>query len=131
MHPLDFSGPPPRPQTLAEAQQIIDLLWRAYRELLAQGEAMSLAQQELRSRIEQLEEQQLTDSASSSKPPSSDTPEQRARRRKKPRSKRSRGAQPGHQKHERALLPEDEVDHIERYYPEGGCDCGQGLVIDK
>ncbi len=130
MHELDLSGPPPQPATLAEAQQIIDLLWRMYQDLLIKQERSAELQQELLSRIELLEEQRATDSGSSSKPPSSDTPEQRAKRRKKRRSGKAQGAQPGHPKHERALVAETEVNRFERFFPEGGCACGQPLTID-
>ena len=116
MQDLDLSGPAPTPKTLVEAQQIIDVLWQA--------------QRELRLRIEALEEQLRTDSGTSSKPPSSDSPGQRARRRKKPRSGRSQGAQPGHPKHERSLVDVDKVDAIERFYPSDRCGCGRALVME-
>jgi transposase len=112
MNHLDLNGPAPKAKTLEEAQQTIDALWSAL------GEAMK--------RIEQLEEQLRSDSRDSSKAPSSDT---RAKRRKKRRTGRSQGAQPGHPKHERALVPESEVDQIERFYPEGACGCGHALAI--
>jgi transposase len=115
MNNLDLNGPAPKAKTLEEAQQTIDTLWSAL------GEAMK--------RIEQLEEQLRIDSRDSSKAPSSDSPEQRGKRPKKRRTGKSQGAQPGHPKHERALLPESEVDQIERFYPEGACSCGHALTI--
>ena len=130
MYELDVTGPAPQPTTLAEAQQVIEVLWRSYQELVAQNRQLQSMQEELLSRIEQLEEQLLTDSGNSSKAPSHDTPEQRARRRKKPQSRRSKGGQPGHPKHERALVEFSAVDTVERYYPEGDCDCGGCLHID-
>lgn len=51
-------------------------------------------------------------SRNSSKPPSSDSPQQRAARAKKPGSGRKPGGQPGHEGHQRALVP-PEVDHGE------------------
>ncbi len=129
MTKLDLSGPAPQPATLVEAQQIIDVLWQAYQELLAKQQAAVLVQEELLSRIEELEERLRVDSGTSSKPPSSDTPEQRAKRRKKRRTGKSQGAQPGHPKHERALVGESEVDEIERFYPPGHCECGHRLEI--
>ena len=131
MYELDVTGPAPQPKTLAEAQHVIEVLWQSYQELLEQNRQLQAQQQELLSRIEQLEERLVTDSGNSSKPPSSDTPEQRARRPKKPRSKRSKGGQPGHPKHERALVEFSEVDAVERYYPEGDCECGGRLHIDR
>jgi transposase len=115
MNNLDLNGPAPKAKTLEEAQQTIDALWSAL------GEALK--------RIEQLEEQLRSDSRDSSKAPSRDTPEQRAKRPKKKRTGKSQGAQPGHPKHERALVPESEVDQIERFYPEGACHCGHALAI--
>ena len=68
-------------------------------------------------RIEPLEEQLRTDSSNSSKTLSSDSPRSRAQRRNRPRSSRAQGAQPGHEKHARALVPESEVDAVERFFP--------------
>ena len=124
MHELDLTGPAPQPKTLAEAQQIINWLWQSQQELL-------LRQRELQAQIEPLKEQLHSDSRDSSKPPSSDSPEQRAKRPKKPRSGKSQGAQPGHPKHERELVAVSQVDHIEPFYPEGGCACGGEIVIDE
>lgn len=115
MPDLDLNGPAPHPETLAEAQQVIAWLWATH--------------QALRAQIEVLEERLKSDSGDSSKLPSSDTPEQWAKRPKKPRSGKSQGAQPGHRKHERAVVAESEVDHVERFYPQGDCDCGDALAI--
>jgi transposase len=115
MNAVDLKGPPPQPKTLEEAQQRIAALWGAL------GEALE--------RIEQLEEQLSSDSGNSSKAPSSDGPKSRAQRRRKPSSGRAPGAQPGHQKHERALVPEEEVDAIERFFPSGCEGCGGTLGL--
>ena len=120
MSELDLSGPAPQPTTLAEAQQLIEVLWSQLREL-----------DELRQRVRDLEDQLALDSVSSSKPPSTDSPQQRAKRRKKPRSGRTQGAQPGHTKHERALVPLEDVDTVERIYPDSHCPCGQALVLES
>ena len=70
-------------------------------------------------------------SRNSSKPPSSDSPEQKAKRpRQRQRSPRQKGGQPGHPRHERALLPEQDVDQIRQYFPQGQCACGGRVVID-
>ena len=61
--------------------------------------------------------------------PSSDPPGERAQRCKKPRSGRSQGAQPGHLKHERALIGVVEGDAFERFYPSDLCRYGRALVI--
>ena len=55
-------------------------------------------------------------SANSSKPPSTDLikPKQKQKKPGRPK-KRKRGAQPGHQRHLRELLPEERVDHVQEY----------------
>lgn len=115
MFGLDLNDKPPQPISLAEAQQTIETLWSVLREAME--------------RIERLEEQLNMDASNSSKPPSSDSPQKRAERRKKPRSDRLRGAQSGHNKHERALVVEAEVDEVQRFFPEGRCECGGTLWL--
>lgn len=92
------------------------------------------AQQEeiesLKADIAELQDQLGRSSRNSSKAPSSDTPEQRKKRKCKPRSSRSQGAQPGHEKHERALLPEDQVDHFKTYVPNSRCHCGGDIRLN-
>lgn len=105
---LDMQAP--EPKTLEEAQSIIRSLWQLVRDLSA--------------RVEELEDQLARDSGNSSQPPSQDTPKQRAERKKKKPSGRKQGAQPGHPKHQRALVPEDQVNQIERFYPAARCACG-------
>jgi len=112
---LDLTRPAPHPQTLAEAQQLIDALWSAL------GEALG--------RIEKLEDQLQADSSNTSKPPSSDSPKQRAERQRKPRSARTRGAQPGHRKHERVLVEEAAVDNVHRVFPAACEQCGGSLAL--
>ena len=60
-------------------------------------------------RIEKLEEQVRRSSRNSSQPPSSDGPSAPPARKKGPSGK-SAGAQQGHEKHERPLVPSDKVD---------------------
>jgi transposase len=113
---IDLSQPAPVPQSLEEAQQLIAALWQ----LLS----------ELQRRQAELEEQLNTHSENSSKPPSQDSPKQRAERPSKKPSGRTKGAQPGHDKHERALLDASEVDRLEHYYPSSACACGGEVVMD-
>ena len=56
-------------------------------------------------------------SRNSSKPPSSDSPEQRAARAKKPGSGRKPGGQPGHEGHQRALVPPEKVTRSRDRFP--------------
>ncbi len=97
-------------KTLEEAQLIIEKLCEIVRDMAA--------------RIEDLEEQIGRGSGNSSQPPSQDSAKQRAERKKKKRSVRKQGAQPGHRKHQRELVPEDQVNQVERFYPVGRCSCG-------
>ncbi|WP_374089184.1 IS66 family transposase [Methylomicrobium lacus] len=113
---IDLSQPAPVPQSLEEAQQLIAALWQ----LLV----------ELQKRQAELEEQLNTHSENSSKPPSQDSPKQRAERPSKKPTGRAKGAQPGHGKHERALLDASAVDRIEHYYPQSQCACGGEVVMD-
>lgn len=83
----------------------------------------------LQRRIHDLEERLNQDSTNSSKPPSSDPPE---KKKKKPpstksKSKRKRGAQPGHPNQQRKLRPEDQVDKIVACVPESCERCTQQL----
>ena len=79
---------------------------------------------ELEQRVAELEDKAGSSSRNSSNPPSQDTPEQRAKREKKPNSPRNKGAQPGHQGHQRALVDASAVDEHIHYYPETRCTCG-------
>lgn len=66
-------------------------------------------------------------SATSSKPPSSDIVKPPPVQGKG--KKRRRGGQPGHQRHERTLLPEAEMDAIWEYRGDG-CPCCGGRLVD-
>src|ERR1700677_5155239 len=65
----------------------------------------------LEARIAELERQLSKTPQNSSLPPSSQHPHAKPPR-NKPKSKRKRGGQPGHVKHERPLLPTDECDEV-------------------
>ena len=106
--------------SLDEARQLI-------RELVAINQALQTEVATLKAAVESLQSQHSSNSRNSSKAPSTDSPEQRHQRKKRPKSSRRKGAQPGHKKHERTLLPEDQVDTIHRYFPHSRCQCG-GVV---
>ena len=110
-------------KTLEEANLIISELVALVR---AQQEEIEI----LKGDIEKLQNEGGPHSRNSSKAPSSDTTEQRRKRYCKPRSSRQKGAQPGHKKYERTLLPEDQVDEVKHYYPKGQCACGGRVEID-
>lgn len=75
---------------------------------------------ELRARVASLEK----DSSNSSKPPSSDIVKAENPKQKRGRSKRKRGAQPGHAKHRRPAFSTEEVDAAYDYYFDRCPDCG-------
>jgi len=82
---------------------------------------------ELRARIEELERQGKSKTPqNSSLPPSTQHPHAKPNppRRK---SKKKRGGQPGHKKHERPLIPTDECDDVHRLRPSECRRCGAKL----
>lgn len=111
-------------QSLEEANQLIEELVGI---VLAQRNEID----ELKQLIADLQSKNGRSSRNSSKSPSSDSEEQRKKRRKKPRSSRSKGAQFGHKKQERSLLPENEMDDIHTYYPDTQCGCGHQIEIEE
>ena len=83
---------------------------------------------ELKARIEDLERQVKGKTPqNSSLPPSTQHPHARPQplRRK---SKKKRGGQPGHEKHERPLLPTDQCDEVQTLRPEDCRRCGAKLA---
>ena len=105
----------PRDEIIAELQR-----------QLAERDAI-IAQ--LRAEIADLKEKLGKSSRNSSKPPSSDSPGTgRAKKRshRKPSGKK-RGAQPGHPKHGRPLVPESELDEIHDIKPTECESCGRRL----
>lgn len=79
----------------------------------------------LREENRRLEEQLGLNSSNSSKPPSADAPGT-PRQRKRPTGRRP-GGQPGHKKHERALLPPEEVQHVVELVPQECRGCKRRL----
>jgi transposase len=76
--------------------------------------------------IEELKEKLNTNSDNSSKPPST---EHFKSKKKKKKGKRKRGGQTGHPGITRTLLPENEVDHIEKHLPPEQCSCGGNIEV--
>jgi hypothetical protein len=108
-----FLERPKHPNSLREACKLIDGLWALVQDLRAINERLG------------------ANSTNSSTPPSQDrlagTAEKE--RRRKPSGKK-RGAQPGHIQNTRKVVPESEVDQIERHFPDTRCHCGGEIVID-
>jgi len=84
----------------------------------------------LLARIEQLEARLEMTPANSSLPPSSRHPHAKPPRKAKgpANGKRQRGGQPGHKKHERALVPPERVDETVVLKPTACRRCGQRLA---
>lgn len=104
---------PPPPATLKEAHHIIVSLWTLL--------------QELRDALEHVQ----ANSTNSSTPPSQDRLSGKAQRdpQRQP-SDKQRGAQPGHVRNTRKLVPESDVDQIERHFPDTRCACGGEIVLE-
>jgi len=98
------------------------------RALLAKIAALEAENAELRARIEELERRVKGKTPqNSSLPPSSQHPHARPRTGKK-KSRRKRGGQPGHKKHERPLIPTDECDDVQQIKPSECRRCGAKLL---
>ena len=89
----------PVARTLEEANALLRLLWT---ELVR-----------LRARVQELEARLGQTSANSSRPPSADPPSAPARP-PRPLKGRRRGAQPGHEAHQRLTLPPTDVYFLSR-----------------
>jgi len=100
------------PKTLDEAHGQIDGLWGVVSELEFMVTELNGQNEELREQVRELGERTGKSSRNSSRPPSSDSVSQRKNRRMKPKSQKRQGAQPGHEKHERPLVPEADVDEV-------------------
>ena len=112
---IDLRQASPKPQTLEEAQKVIDALWEV---LLKQGERTAA----LEKQIAALQEKSRTNSSNSSKPPSTDFG--RAKNvAKTMRSGKKPGGQPGHVGKGRELCEDPEV-LVEVCPPQSLCECG-------
>jgi transposase len=83
----------------------------------------------LRIEVERLREQTRASSRNSSQPPSSDTPNKPPRRQRKSSGKK-RGAQPGHEGHQRKLYPPEECRSLSDHRPIECNNCGKALSGD-
>lgn len=104
---------PPPPSTLEEAYHIIVSLWTLLQALREAPEHVPVH------------------SGNSSTPPSQDRLSGKAQRefRRKP-SDKQRGAQPGHVRNTRKIVPESDVDQIERHFPDTRCACGGEILLE-
>ena len=97
---------------------------RELRERLAERD-LQIA--ELVARVDTLEAKVRQSSGNSSKPPSTDPPWLLPRGKKKPTGRKP-GGQPGHKKHERTLLPTEQVDETHQVWPEQCENCQHDLT---
>jgi transposase len=81
----------------------------------------------LKAKIAALEERLGKSSRNSSSPPSSDSPDKKKPRSTKKPSGRKPGAQPGHKRHERPLVPVEEVDKVVVLVPKRCEECATPL----
>jgi transposase len=104
----------------------VEQLERENAELKQESSELKQEKATLLERLAKLEEELRKSSRSSSKPPSSDGPAV-PRRRKKPSTGRKPGGQPGHQRHERSLVPPEKVRTVVECIPERCDDCSAPL----
>jgi transposase len=86
--------------------------------------------QELETRLRDVEEQLGQNSHNSSRPPSSDRPDQAKKKQtsQAQKSQRNRGGQPGHQRQARPLKPVEQVNKVVPVKPEQCRHCGAALT---
>jgi transposase len=108
----------PRDARIAQLEAMVAERDARIAELMAKVEALTARVAELEARLRQ-------DSSNSSRPPSSDGPGTR-RQPKRPTGRRP-GGQPGHKKHERALLRLEQVQRVVELVPEECRGCKRRL----
>jgi transposase len=97
------------------------------RALLAENAELKAQVGQLTTRIEQLERQAKGKTPeNSSLPPSTQHPHNRPQPSRR-KSKKKRGGQPGHEKHERPLIPSDKCDDVQSLKPNECRRCGAKL----
>src|SRR5271157_4546569 len=100
----------PRDEEIAELRRLL-----VERDAIIERQALEIAR--LAAEVTARKEALGKSSKSSSKPPSSDVPGAKVRRRKRA-SGRKPGGQPGHKKHERELVPVEDVQEVVPCIPE-------------
>lgn len=115
---IDLTQSHPQPQTLEEAQALIAALWEV---LKKQNQLI----QELREKVQHLEEKTRTNSKNSSKPPSGDMDRKKPDNHKK--SSKKQGGQPGRRGVSRQPFESADV-IIEQCPPQSTCECGGEVV---
>ena len=109
-----------RDREIAELRSIV-------RTQAAQIASLTATVATLTAKVAALEERLGKSSRNSSSPPSSDGPQKKKLRSTKKPSGRKPGAQPGHKRHERSLVPVEEVDRVVVLVPKRCEECATPL----
>ena len=117
-------------EQLEHAGEVLSPAVRAAIRMLEAQLGVALARvAELEGRIRELERRLGQNSSTSHRPPSQDPPG--VARSAKKRSGRKRGAQPGHERRQRELLPTERVDQVVEHYPSACRSCGAGILLGQ
>lgn len=116
----------PRDARIAKLEALLEAALERIAHLEEENRQLREENRQLREENRQLKERLNLNSSNSSKPPSSDAPGA-PRQGKKPTGRRP-GGQPGHKKHERALLPAEAVQYVVELVPKQCNGCRRRLV---
>ena len=126
---IELSQDAPTATNLRQANATIKAQWCILQSLSKQVDKLIAENKVLRAELNKINENKKTSSKNSSLPPSNDknsknksNVRRNALRKKKGRK---RGGQPGHRKHERELLPPEEVDQVVSCHAKSHCSCGR------
>lgn len=119
----------PVPQTLEEACVLLRVLWEEIVALRAENARLRAENARLQERVQVLEARLGQNSSNSSRPPSSDPPQAPPAAQRGPSGRRP-GGQPGHQAHQRTLLPVEQVDAVVDHWPTVCGHCQRPLPAD-
>ena len=123
---LDFTQPPPKPESLDTCYQVIEDLWEIMKQDRKKCNKVSRT-------LENAEEKLQTNSRNSSKPPSTDFHKKKQKRRypkSRKKSTKKQGAQRGHKGSGRKLMPIEAVDDVIVCLPPSHCHCGGSIKAE-
>lgn len=116
----------PRDARIVQLEKRLEAALERIAQLEEENKQLREENKQLREENQRLKERLGLNSNNSSKPPSSDAPGT-PRQLKKPTGRRP-GGQPGHKKHERKLLPPEQVQHFVELVPKQCKGCGRRLM---
>ena len=114
-------------QKLAKLDRRVGGLTAEVREIRAENKRLRRENKKLQERVRDLEAQLGLNSQNSSLPPSSDLPWTAPKRTPRERIGRKPGGQPGHDPHQRVLVPEDKLAESYDVKPSNCSNCGAKL----